>query len=40
MSRNVERQVNQLIRAAILNRFTKLGPPQTAAMALLRLGQE
>ena len=38
MSRNVERQVNQLIRAAILNRFTKLGPPQTAAMALLRLG--
>ena len=34
MSRTFERQVNELhIRAAILNRFTELGRPQTAAMA-------
>jgi IS5 family transposase len=34
MSRTFERQVNELhIRAAILNRFTKLGRPQTAAVA-------
>ncbi len=34
MSRVFERQVNELhIRAAILNRFTELGRPQTAALA-------
>ena len=34
MSRTFERQVNELhIRAAILNRFTELGRPQTAAVA-------
>ena len=34
MSRTFERQVNELhIRAAILNRFTELGCPQTAAVA-------
>jgi len=34
MSRTFERQVNERhIRAAILNRFTKLGRPQTAAVA-------
>jgi len=34
MSRTFERQVNELhIRAAILNRFTELGRPQTAAEA-------
>ena len=39
MSRTFERQVNELhIRAAILNRFTELGRPQTAAVASPRLG--
>ena len=34
MSRTFERQVNELhIRAAILNRFTELGCPQTVAVA-------
>ena len=34
MSRTFERQVNELhIRAAILNRFTEIGRPQTAAVA-------
>lgn len=34
MSRSFERQVNELhIRAAILNRFTELGRPQTVAVA-------
>ena len=34
MSRTFERQVNELhIRAAILNRFTELGRPQTVAVA-------
>ena len=34
MSRTFERQVNELhIRAGILNRFTELGRPQTAAVA-------
>ena len=34
MSHTFERQVNELhIRAAILNRFTELGRPQTAAVA-------
>ena len=34
MSRTFERQVNELhIRAAILNRFTELGLPQTFAVA-------
>ena len=34
ISRTFERQVNELhIRAAILNRFTELGRPQTAAVA-------
>lgn len=34
MSRTFERQVNELhIRAAIFNRFTELGRPQTAAVA-------
>jgi hypothetical protein len=34
MSRTFECQVNELhIRAAILNRFTELGRPQTAAVA-------
>ena len=34
MSRTFERQVNELhIRAVILNRFTELGRPQTAAVA-------
>lgn len=34
MSRTFERQVNELhIRAAILNRFTELGRPQTVALA-------
>ncbi|MDO4969369.1 MAG: IS5/IS1182 family transposase, partial [Comamonadaceae bacterium] len=34
MSRTFERQVNELhIRAAILNRFTELCRPQTAAVA-------
>lgn len=34
MSRIFERQVNELhIREAILNRFTELGSPQTAAVA-------
>ena len=34
ISRNFERQVNELqIRAAILNRFTEMGRPQTAAVA-------
>jgi len=33
MSRTFERQVNELhIRATILNRFTELGRPQTAAV--------
>ena len=33
MARSFERQVNELhIRAAILNRFTELGRPQTAAV--------
>ena len=34
MSRTFERQVNELhIRAAILNRFTEIGCPQTAVVA-------
>lgn len=34
MSRTFERQANELhIRAAILNRFTELGYPQTAPVA-------
>ena len=34
MSRTFERQVNELhIRAAILNKFTELGSPQTVAVA-------
>lgn len=34
MPRTFERQVNELhIRAAILNRFTELGCPQTVAVA-------
>lgn len=34
MSRTLERQVNELhIRAAILNKFTELGHPQTVAVA-------
>lgn len=34
MARTFERQVNELhIRAAILNRFTELGRPQTVAVA-------
>ena len=34
MSRTFERQVNELhIRAAILNKFTELGCPQTVAVA-------
>ncbi len=34
MSRALERQANELhIRAAILNRFTELGRPQTVAVA-------
>ncbi|MDH1607482.1 hypothetical protein N5J23_16875, partial [Comamonas aquatica] len=34
MARRFERQVNELhIRAAILNLFTELGRPQTAAVA-------
>lgn len=34
MSRTFERQVNELhIRAAILNRFTEMGRPQTTAVA-------
>ena len=34
MSRTIERQVNELhIRAAILNKFTELGSPQTVAVA-------
>ena len=34
MSRALERQANELhIRAAILNRFTELGRPQTLAVA-------
>ena len=34
MSRTFERPVNELhIRAAILNRFTELGRPQTVAVA-------
>ena len=34
MSRTFERQVNELhIRAAILNRFTELGRPQTVTVA-------
>ena len=39
MSRTFERQVNELhIRAAILNRLTELGCPQTVAVAKPRLG--
>jgi hypothetical protein len=39
MSRTFERQVNELhIRAAILNRFTELGRPQTAAVTQPRPG--
>lgn len=39
MSKTFERQVNELhIRAAILNRFTELGRPQTVTLAQLRLG--
>ena len=34
MSRTFERQINELhIRAAILNRFTELGRPQTVTVA-------
>jgi hypothetical protein len=40
MSRTFERQVNELhIRAAILNRFTELGCPQTVAHTRLGLGK-
>lgn len=38
MARGFESQVNELhIRAAILNRFTELGRPQTVAVAWSRL---
>lgn len=34
MARDVDRQVAELqVRAAILNRFTRLGTPMTVAMA-------
>jgi hypothetical protein len=39
MARTFERQANELhIRAAILNRFTELGRPKTAAVAWPRPG--
>lgn len=39
MSRALERQVNELhIWAAIFNRFTELGRPQTTAVVQPRLG--
>jgi hypothetical protein len=39
MARDFDRQVGELqVRAAILNRFTRLGSPATVTMPSIRLG--